>query len=116
MHGDTHVCDTVIVRLGSSCQRQRTEPEEPDFSGEWVLVEASGTASDPASALTVRQTIARTTRLGEPRMPYFSDLTVERHFKSGVVSESYKIGMIGGTVPAFRPEDPRRRANGRPWL
>ena len=30
--------------------------------------------------------------------PYFSGLTVERHFKSGVVSESYKIGIISGTV------------------
>jgi hypothetical protein len=73
-------------------------PKEPDFSGEWVLVQASSTASDPASTLTVRQRITRTTMRGEPMTPYFSDLTVDRHFKSGVESESYKIGIVGGTV------------------
>src|SRR3954471_22680792 len=78
-------------------------PQEPDFSGEWVLVEATGTASDPAAALIVRQTVTRTTRRGEPITPYFDDLTVERHFKSGVESDSYKIGTIGGTVGSSRP-------------
>jgi hypothetical protein len=78
-------------------------PKEPDFSGEWLLVEATGTASDPAPALIVRQTITRTTRRGEPMAPYFDSLTVERHFKSGVESESYKIGTIGGTVGSWPP-------------
>jgi hypothetical protein len=73
-------------------------PKEPDFSGEWVLVQASAGASDAASALTVRQSITHTTKRGEPMTPWLSDLTVERHFKSGVVSESYKIGMSSGTV------------------
>ena len=74
-------------------------PKQPDFSGEWMLVEASGTGSDLAPVLTVRQTITRTTSRGEPMTPWFSDLTVQRHFRTGVVeSESYKIGIIGGTV------------------
>ena len=30
--------------------------------------------------------------------PLFSELGVERHFRTGVVSENYKIGLIGGTV------------------
>jgi hypothetical protein len=72
-------------------------PKEPDFSGEWVLVQASG-ASDPAPALTVRQSITRTTARGEPMTPWFSELGVQWHFKMGVESENYKIGVIGGTV------------------
>lgn len=76
-------------------------PKEPDFSGEWVLVRASSAASGPAPALTVRQSITRTTMRGEPMTPWFSDLTVERHFATGIVSESYKIGLIGGTVPGI---------------
>jgi len=71
-------------------------PKEPDFSGEWKLVEAAGPASAPASALTIRQTITRTR--GEPMPPWFSDLVVERHFKHGVESDSYKIGLVGGTM------------------
>jgi hypothetical protein len=80
-------------------------PKEPDFSGEWVLVQASSAASDPARALTVRQSITRTTMRGEPMTPWFSDLAVERHFKTGVVLESYKIGLISGTVSGIEREE-----------
>lgn len=73
-------------------------PKEPDFSGEWVLVQGNSAASDPAPALTVRQTTTRTTMRGEPMTPWFSELGVERHFRTGVVSENHKIGLIGGTV------------------
>ena len=73
-------------------------PTEPDFSGEWVLVQASNAAPEPASALTVRQSITRTNARGEPMTPWFSELGVQWHFKRGVESENYKIGLIGGTV------------------
>jgi len=90
----TTLSSCILVLLGSVVAQI---PKEPDFSGEWVLV--SGTSSDPALSLTVRQTITRTTSRGEPMTPWFSDLTVKRHFRNGVVeSESYKIGIIGGTV------------------
>lgn len=46
-------------------------PKEPDFSGEWVLVDVIGGASDPAAALVVRQRVTRTTSRGEPMTPYF---------------------------------------------
>jgi len=98
MGGDTMfatLSTCMLVLLGSVVAQT---PKEPDFSGEWVLVKASGTGSDPAPALTVRQTITRTTVRGEPMTPWFSDLTVERHFRTGVVSETYKIGMSGGSV------------------
>ena len=78
-------------------------PKEPDFSGDWELVKTSGTPSDPAQVLIVRQTITRTTMRGEPMTPWFSDFTLARHFTTGVVSETYKIGRIGGTVPGIPP-------------
>ena len=74
-------------------------PTQPDFSGEWVLVEAGGTSPDLAPSLIVRQTITSTTMRGEPMTPWFSDFIVERHFTGGVVaSRRYKIGIISGTV------------------
>jgi hypothetical protein len=76
-------------------------PKEPDFSGDWVLVQASGQTTEPASALIVRQQITRTTARGEPMPPRFSDLSVERHFTKGVESERYKIGIMGGNVSSI---------------
>jgi hypothetical protein len=85
----------TLVLPGSSAQ----VPSQPDFSGEWVLVKASGSTAEQASALTVRQTITRTTMRGEPMAPWFSELGVVRRSKGDIVSsENYKIGVIGGTV------------------
>ena len=53
---------------------------------------------DIARALTVRQSIVRTTVWGTPMEPFFRDLTVEREFTNGVRSESYQIGVGGGVV------------------
>ena len=73
-------------------------PDEPDFSGEWVLINSTPKTTDAASALSVRQPIVRTTARGTPMQPFFSHLIVERHFASGVRSETFMIGVEGGTV------------------
>jgi hypothetical protein len=86
MFGTLSTCAFVLV-VSSVPQT----PNEPDFSGAWELVQTSGTPSDPASVLTVHQTITRTTMRGEPMTPWFSDVTVARHFTTGVVAETYKI-------------------------
>ena len=90
----------AVVLLAGGAQ----SPKEPDFSGEWVLVKATGSASSPAPALSVRQTITSTTRRGGPMKASFSDLKVERHFDSGAVTVSYKIGLIAGTVSGTAPQ------------
>lgn len=90
-------CFVAPVSRGSSAQ----VPSRPDFSGEWVLVTASGSTAEHASALTVRQTVTRTTMRGEPMTPWFSRMTVVRRFKSGAVSETRDIGTIGATVPGI---------------
>src|SRR4051794_20875750 len=90
----------LLLFLSSGAQ----DPKQPDFSGEWVLVNASGAIAEPASALSVRQTITRTTTRGEPMEPWFSELAVVRRSDGNVVSsERYKIGLIGGTVSGIPP-------------
>jgi hypothetical protein len=84
----------VVLLAGGASQK----PTEPDFSGEWVLVTTTGSVSNPARALGVRQTITSTTRRGGPMKPYYSDLRIERQFDAGAVTESYKIGLISGSV------------------
>ena len=63
-------------------------PAEPDFSGEWVLLKGSSSASDQAFALTVRQSITRTNIYGSPpttmRLVYCPDEARRRRAKSGV--------------------------------
>jgi hypothetical protein len=87
-------CVVAPVSPGSSAQ----VPKEPDFSGEWVLARASRSTEENASILTVRQTVTRTTMRGEPMKPWFSGLAVERRSKRGIMSDSYRIGLISGTV------------------
>jgi hypothetical protein len=72
--------------------------DKPDFSGSWVLQDPPQPGLDIPRRLTIRQPLVRTTILGEPMPPSFLDLTVERHFESGVRAETYHIGTIGGTV------------------
>jgi hypothetical protein len=76
-------------------------PQEPDFSGQWALVSTSGAVTEQASALTVTQTLTRTTMRGEPMAPFYSSITVERHFNGRALSETHTIGTIGGTVPGI---------------
>src|SRR5947207_690102 len=76
-------------------------PKEPDFSGECVSMKTNRSTAEQASALTVRQTITRTTLRGEPMKPWFSNVSIEHRFERGVESETYSIGTIGGIVPAI---------------
>ena len=94
------VSSSVLVLLVSAATQM---PKEPDFSGHWALVQTSGAPQEAASVLTVQQTITRTTVRGEPMTPWFSAITVQRHFSTGIVSETYKIGIISGTVGGVPP-------------
>jgi hypothetical protein len=89
----------VVVLLIGGAQL----PKEPDFSGEWVLVKASGATADQAASLSVRQTITRTTVRGEPMTPFYSTITVARYFKGRIHGESHRfwIGVVGGTMPGI---------------
>jgi hypothetical protein len=71
---------------------------KPDFSGTWVLQDARQPGVDIPRTLAIRQPLQQTTVLGEPMPPAFLELTVERHFESGMRAETYHIGTEGGTV------------------
>jgi hypothetical protein len=74
--------------------------DKPDFSGHWVLATSAGSGPDVAQSLTVRQPIVRTDVFGAPIEPYFKELTVEREVGSRVRTDTYQIGLEGGTVGA----------------
>jgi hypothetical protein len=69
--------------------------EKPDFTGEWVLMAPYGGAMDAAPELSVRQWLEHKTSVrGVPiDIPH---VTIERQFQTGVRSESYQIGIVGG--------------------
>jgi hypothetical protein len=72
--------------------------DKPDFSGTWVLQDARQRGVDIPGTLAIRQLLQRTTASGEPMLPAFVELRVERHFESGVRADTYHLGTVGGTV------------------
>lgn len=70
--------------------------EKPDFTGQWVLVTLPEAAGDAAAELSVRQWFEHAT--SAPGVPFeIPHVTIERQFKSGARSETYRFGT-GGTV------------------
>ena len=60
----------VLVAL----QQTTARPPQPDFSGEWVLVDSSGPAALIATTLTVRQPVTTRTKPGTPMPPAYLEL------------------------------------------
>jgi hypothetical protein len=69
-----------------------------DFSGHWVLESASRSAADTPRALSVTMSLVRTNVRGEPMNPFFKDITVVRELANGTSSETYEIGVVGGSL------------------
>ena len=94
------ILHTVVwVVLAVSVVAQLTAQDTPDFSGDWILEFVSQSAADIPKALSVRQSLVRTNVRGEPMKAFFNDITVARDFGNGPRSETYQIGIAGGTVP-----------------
>jgi hypothetical protein len=72
--------------------------DKPDFSGRWILESAAGAGPDVARSLRVRQPVVRTNVFGAPMPPFFKEISVERQFVTEVRTETYQIGVEGGTV------------------
>src|SRR5580765_7958111 len=87
------VCFVVVVSLTEPLAAQ----EKPDFSGSWIL-ESGASGTDIPQALSVRQALVRTNVRGEPMQPFFKDITVTRVLASSTRSETYQIGVVGGSV------------------
>jgi hypothetical protein len=83
--------------------------DKPDFSGRWILERPADAGPDVPRSLTVRQPVVRTNVYGAPMPPFFKELSVERQFVTDVRTETYQIGVEGGTVyglPANRGTAP----------
>jgi hypothetical protein len=88
-----------FVVLAVSVVARLTAQDTPDFSGDWILESAPQSAAEIPKALSVRQSLVRATVHGEPLKPFFRDITVARELANGTRSETYQIGLVGGTVP-----------------
>ena len=74
-------------------------PEQPDFSGRWVLVTPDAAPSDVPRVLAVQQRLRRTDVRGNPIGPFFDQLLVQGDDRrTGIRSRSYQIGITGGMV------------------
>ena len=57
--------------------------------------------------MSVRQSHARTTVPAHRTRGSFTDITIDREYASGRRSETYLLGMIGGTVPGVQEDGSR---------
>jgi hypothetical protein len=79
-------------------------PEQPDFSGAWILTSSVGSAGGPES-LSIKQTLVQTNVRGEPMKPFFKEITITRRFDGRVASETFQIGVVGGGISSGSPGD-----------
>jgi hypothetical protein len=102
------------VDAGSARRGQLNPPvaatDKPDFSGRWILDSALQPGPGVARTLAVRQVLRRTNFRGDPIEPIFSDITIDRELDGGIVSESHKIGIVGGTASGIGPNGLRSGA------
>jgi len=77
---------------------QPAAQDKPDFSGSWVLESAAQSALDAPQGLSVSQSLVGTNVRGEAMKPFFKEITVTRALEGGPRSETYQIGVVGGTV------------------
>ncbi len=77
-------------------------PEQPDFSGSWILTSTVGSAGGRES-LTVKQTVVQTNVRGEPMKPFFREIAITRRSDDRVASETFQIGGVGGGISSGSP-------------
>src|SRR3954447_22981494 len=97
----------VLAAVGAAAQ------DKPDFSGHWILTPPEQSDTDAPLALTVRQSLVRTTVRGDPMEPFFRDITIERQFESDTHSENHVIGVQGGTVSGLGADGSANGPTGR---
>ena len=89
----------LFVALAVAAAAQ-ARPEQPDFSGRWMLTTPAVANPDTPRRLVVLQPIIRTNVFGEPIEPAFLHISVRREGVSANSEETRVIG-IGGTVPGL---------------
>lgn len=88
--------------------------DQPDFSGEWVLESAPASADAP-SALAVVQRRMTTNVRGEPVPPFFREITISRIGAATSRTETFLIGVVGGSTPDPKATDAPRMGFSVAW-
>jgi hypothetical protein len=86
----------TLAALITACPAAQVQ-DPPDFSGTWVVVSATPPGA-AAPTLVVRQTFKRASSTGMPLDRPAVSLTIERHGQGTVVTHTYHVGTMGGTV------------------
>jgi hypothetical protein len=107
MKRSSAACLTVLALFASA---EPSGQSPPDFSGRWVLVRVEPVGMQAAGTLMVQQPIVRTNVCGAPMAPFYRAITIERQFADRTQTDTYSIGVIGGTVGGIiaghDPQDP----------
>jgi hypothetical protein len=101
-------CASLAVSLAIVVSVQASAQDKPNFSGSWVLLSVSPPATDsPPRAMTVRQVLVDTTMHGQPMQPFYRDMWIGREYESRTLSETYRIGVVGGSFPGINADGSR---------
>ncbi len=88
----------ALLIIVSVARAVGTAQTHPDFSGQWVLIGASGNSVDLAQTVAVQATTVDTDASGRPMAPYDSALLISREIDGVVQTEALKVGLQGGVV------------------
>jgi hypothetical protein len=91
----------LFVALALVAASVQATPEQPDFSGRWVLSTSAAANPDTPRRLIVVQPIVRTNVFGAPIKPAFLSVSVRREGVSANSDETRVIGAMGGAVPGL---------------
>ena len=88
----------LLVALTLLAATVQAPPDQPDFSGRWVLDTPNLATPDAARRIVVVQPITRSTVSGAPMKPAFLRISIRREGVSANSDETRLIGVAGGTV------------------
>jgi hypothetical protein len=92
----------LVVVLLTSIATPLAAQDKPDVSGSWILESAQQPGGDVPNALTVSQSMNGS----------FKDIAITRTLANGARSDTYLIGVGGGTLSGVRHwNDPVSRAH-----
>jgi hypothetical protein len=94
----------LLVALALLAATVQATPDQPDFSGRWVLDAPALANPDTARRLVVFQPITRTTVFGEPMKPAFLSISIRREGVSANSEETRLIGVVSGITPGLSKE------------
>jgi hypothetical protein len=94
----------LLVALTVLAATVQATPDQPDFSGRWVLDTPALANPDTARRLVVLQPITWTNVFGEPMKPAFLSISIRREGVSANSEETRRISVVSGITPGLSKE------------